>query len=260
MGPATLDNGLVKTPSLNLVVDAFQHEIDAIIATWRVQAGHKGVLGAATIYSASAAALTNCATQWEYFRSEWHKKAIARDATQYRAELVRRVKTFAAESAGGNDLVAALRDAGLEIEINLPKNPTIGTVSRLRDTREQNVSFRTQKESDTAATRDLVPTYAALPKSLSRDDWLVLEILIAVRNALAHASPRSIDAMNTALSSAAKVRGASNIRSLARLANRVTSSGIGKYLAASVSWDAGEEARVIAICRYVRVLGDKFRV
>ncbi len=250
----------MKTPSLSLVVDAFQRAVDSIITTWRVQAAHKDVLGADTVYSASAAALTSCATQWEFFRSEWHKKAIARDATQYRAELVRRVKTLAAESKGGNDLIAALREAGLEIEINLPKNPTMGTVNRLRDARDQNVSFRSQKDSDTAATRDLVPTYAALPKSLTREDWLVIEILITVRNALAHSSSGSVDAMNSALASAAKVRGASDIKSLARTTNRVTSSGVGKYLAAAVRWDTGEEARVIAICLYMRTLGEKFRV
>lgn len=205
-------------------------------------------------------ALARCSTEWEYFRSEWHKRAIARDASQYRDELVRRLKALASETEGGNSLVAALRDVGLDVEINLRKNPTIATINKLRHSADQNIAFPHQKEADRDANRDLVPLYAAKATSLSREDWLVIELMIAIRNAVAHSSSRSIDVMNAALTNAAKVKKSADIRNLAMTTRRVPASGIGRYLCAKVSWGGAQGSRVVAICTYIRGLGDRFRI
>ncbi len=84
-------------------------------------------------------------------------------------------------------------------------------------------------------------------------------MMIAIRNALAHSSTMSIDAMNTAIRNAARTR-QPDLRQLARGTNRVTASGIGTYLTSSMSWAGSPETRVIVIAGYIRGLGDKFRV
>ena len=145
------------------------------------------------------------------------------------------------------------------MEINLPKAPKIATITRLKDAKDQNVSFRTQRDSDSAADRDLAPAYALRPKSLTREDWLVIELMIAIRNALAHSSTRAVDAMNAALVKAASVRRSADIVHLARVSQRVSPSGIGRYLSATVPWAGGQESRVLAMCSYISELGDKFR-
>lgn len=217
------------------------------------------MLGSTVVHAASSAALTACATQWEYFRSEWHKKAIARDADQYRDELSRRLRVFAEDCEGGRELVVALRDLGLSVEVNLPRRPTLATVTRLKDAKDQNLSFRSRKDSESAADRDLSPAFALKAKSLSREDWLVIELMMSIRNVLAHSSPRSVTAMNAALVKAAGVRGSADIVHLARTGQRVTPSGIGRYLSATIPWGTDQESRVIAICTYMRSLGDNFR-
>jgi hypothetical protein len=247
-----------RTPDLNLAVSAFQAAVDQIAATWGIQHSHRASLGAGTVRAASEAALTGVATQWEFFRSEWHKKAIARDASQYRDELSRRIRVLASESDGGRDLVTAIRDLGLQVEINLPKYPTIETVNRLRDSREQNIAFRSKKDSDEVAGRDLVDAYSVKVRSLDHDDWAVIGLMIALRNALAHSSIMSMNAMNAAIRAVASTR-QRELRQLARDVNRVTASGIGAYLASSITWRGSDVARVMVITDYMRNLGDKFR-
>jgi len=248
-----------RTPDLNRVVNGFQDSIDRILATWRDQEAHRGVLGVSTVQAASSAALTSIATSWEQFRSDWHKKAIARDATQYRIELVRRAKVSMEVSEPGRELVVALRDLGLDLEINLEKYPSLATVNRLRDVKDQNVSFRSKEESDRASTRDLTPTLAARALALTFADWQVLQVMIATRNAIAHGSPRSMTALHSVLALTAR-SGPADLRGLGRVSRRVSPSGIGAYLCASIPWDGGRSTRVLAIGGYVRDLGDKFRV
>ncbi len=155
-------------------------------------------------------------------------------------------------------MIASLTATGVNIEVSLPRQPKVGDVRKIVDPSDGNITFRNRKESDRIADSHLSATYAAYPKSLTYNDWLVIEVMISVRNALAHSSPRSIDAMNACLNACLNT-GDPQIQALGRVTNRVTRSGIGSYLVADPKELSGER-RVGYLCDYILKLGSKFKI
>lgn len=205
----------------------------------------------------SSAALSACATNWEWFRSDWHKKAIAKDASAYRSSLVGKIRgLLERDPDAGRPFIRALDKEGVSIDVHLATTPTLSTVGHIIDPSGGNVSFRTRKDSEGLADKHLAPRYAAKAKSLSRDDWLIIEVMITARNALAHSSVRSVDDMNAAMQNAGQ-SGSRKVKSLARSGNRVTRSGIGAYLQAAAP--SMKATRVMVICEHMLQLEAKFR-
>lgn len=245
---------MARTPDLNITVNEFERAQQAVIDTWTAQKA--AGLDSEILRRAAASAISTGATNWEWFRSEWHKKAIARDATVYREALVTRVRHFMhVDAGGGRKLLDALDAEGIAIDVRLPQLPTLSRINRIIDPSDNNITFRSKSESDARADAHLAPQYAAKSKSLTRDDWLVIGVLIGVRNALAHSSTRSIDAMNKALTDAGKTADPS-VRALRRDGNRVTRSGIGAYLVAETLGIS----RVLRVSQHLHGLGALFRV
>jgi hypothetical protein len=249
---------MTRTPDLNATVDEYESAQRAVITTWKAQQASR--IDRESMRRASSAALSTCATNWEWFRSDWHKKAIARNATVYRQALLAKVKGLLEQDPDvGRPLVKALDAEGVALDVHLLRTPTLSTVSRILDPSGGNVTFRSQRESDSIADKHLAPRYAMKVKSLTRDDWLIIGVMIAVRNALAHSSTRSVDAMNEAMQKAGN-SGSRQVRALARTGNRVTRSGVGTYLRAKAPGTGTNTARAILICEHMLSLGLKFRV
>lgn len=184
-------------------------------------------------------------------------KAIAKDATVYRQALISKVKELLNQDPDvGRPLIKAL-DEVIALDVHLPKNPTLGTISHILDPFGGNVTFRTQKTSERIADNHLAPQCAARAKSLTRNDWLIIRVMVTVRNVLAHSSIRSVDAMNDAMQ-AADHSGSPQVKALARTGNRVTRSGVGAYLRAAVP--GGNSTRIMLICGHMLSPGLKFRV
>jgi hypothetical protein len=245
---------VTKLPNLILTVDRYKEDQHAVIDTWAAISS-TGV-AVEVLRRSAAAAISSSATNWEWFRSEWHKKAIARDATQYRQALLGKVRQILEQDGESGRLLLKTLDAeGIAIEVHLTQYPTIITINKLIDPSDGNVSFRSKSDSDRKASSHLTPRYAAGPLSLTRDDWLVIDVMLGVRNMLAHSSKRSVDAMNDALA-ACVATGNDEVKSLGRVTNRVTRSGIGAYLLA----DYRGVRRVERICSHMLQLEAKFRV
>jgi len=249
---------MTRTPDLNATVDEYEAAQRAVITTWKAQQASK--MDRESMRRASSAALSTCATNWEWFRSDWHKKAIAKNATVYRQALVAKIQGLLEQDPDvGRPLVRALTAEGVALDVHLLRTPTFSTVSRILDPSGGNVTFRSQAESDKVADKHLDPRYALKVKSLTRNDWLIIIVMIAIRNTLAHSSTRSVDAMNEAMQNASG-SGSPDVRALARTGNRVTRSGVGAYLHAVAPRTGTNTTRAMLICEHMLSLGSKFRV
>lgn len=246
---------MTRTPNLNATVAAYESAQTSVLNTLNAQ--RDAGLDKATMRNAASAALSTCATNWERFRSDWHKRAIAKDATIYRASLVNRVRDSIVQNPkAGKELLKVMDQHNIHIDVSLPKHPTIDTVNLLIDPTESNIAFRTQQDSEKRAKSHLADRYAAKVRTLDHNDWLHIEVMIGIRNALAHSSPRSMESMNNALQRSAQ-SGTLSASRLGRAERKVTSSGIGKYLLTIPT--GANQARVDLICSHMRGLGAKFR-
>jgi len=241
-------------PQVNSVVDEFEAEQRGVIATWTAQEASLAGNTQALQHSASAA-MSATATNWERFRSEWHKRAIARDATVFRSHLIRRSESLISAAPDGAKYMTTLRAHGVELDVRLPKHPGLSTVSELLDPGEANITFRTRTDSDAKAHAHLVPDLAAHPLSLDDDDWLVIGVMLGVRNALAHSSAQSMTAMNRAIR---RANGGADddVRALGRLHYDIRRSAIGLYLNRGIN----RSTRTRIVCEWMLGLGAKFRV
>lgn len=246
---------MTRTPSLNRTVAFYETEQNRVLAT--LQAQRDAGLEAEAMRNAASAALSTCATNWERFRSDWHKRAIAKNATQYRQNLINRAREAIKQSQHmGKDLLETMDQNQVSLDISLPKHPTLATISQLIDPSESNISFRSKAESEKRAKQHLVGKYAAKVRTLDHNDWLYIEVMIGVRNALAHSSTRSVEGVNSAIQKAAR-SGTLSASKLGRAERNVRFSGIGKYLLTIPS--GSSQSRVELICTHMQSLGAKFR-
>lgn len=252
-----------RKPSLKPIVTQFTSAQDDVIAEWRTVKAHETTLGVGTVRTAARAALAASATNWEFFRSEWHKRAIALDTSNFSVWVGERLRQIAEETEVGRSLAKELRLKNIRVHGELPKRLTIQEVGALLDPLENNITFRSQSASDRLARAQLSTNLAKGPLALTHDDWLVLELMVSIRNALAHASRRSIEPMRQAIRNAAN-SGDTKVTSLARTERQVAPAGIGKYLSVPIAWTPSSqptprtEARIVVIAEHVRDLGAKF--
>ena len=252
-----------RKPHLTPIVAQFTSAQDQVITDWRTVKDHESVLGVGAVRAASRAALAMSATNWEFFRSEWHKRAIALDTSNFRTWAGERLRQVAEKTVEGRSLAIALQSRNAKVHADLPRRLAVKDVGALLDPLDNNITFRDKKSSDRLAQAQLSPGLAKGPLALTHDDWLVLELMVSIRNALAHASTRSIAPMRQAIKNAAK-SGDPKITSLARTERQVTTAGIGKYLSVPITWVPSPqlpqrtEPRIVAIVEHVRDLGPRF--
>lgn len=244
----------MKTPSTRVAVDRFLAEQDEVLRHWEAQFDLRSHLSREDMNHACTLALTSCARNWEVFRSDWHIRAAASDATVLKRSLGERLQEVARQaSESGKKLVDGLEAAGIAVEVHLDKYPTLGTVSSLLDGNDQNVTFRDRKDAERSAQRQLAPRFSRKITNLTNDDWRVVELVTATRNVVAHGSVAAVDRMNEAMRAMSKTASPA-LRTLVRSKNRVRRSGIGAYLYgyAKTASDQDPNVRVVLLCRHMQ--------
>lgn len=256
---------MTKTPDLHKPVDAYVAAQQRVIDHWWAIQAQADVLGQPALHATSEATLSACATNWESFRTDWHIRAIAWDATQFRAWVTARVVDAAKSDEKVKALIEGVQaDPEGRFEVALPKHPTMARVAGMLDPNDYNLTFKDQRTSNDKATKHLVPSLAALPKSLDFLDWKVLAIMVATRNAIAHGSVGSMAYLKGAMNDIAGVHD-KQIAALGRRDRSVPRAGIGRYLTVTPAKPPGQlpgtvwQPRVITICERVRDMGAKFR-
>lgn len=176
----------------------------------------------------SSLVLVGVAQRWERFRSDWQIRAIARDSSTYSATFLESIENSLEKS-----FKAGVTSGLLTVRTSLPKHLSISEVELLLDASERNVTYGSRKHEEVAARRQLAPEYRDRVFRRTDDDWLVLDLVRKVRNAISHGSGSSMHAMNAA---AAAMSTSSLVldRALAKGAINITESGIGAYLYASL--------------------------
>lgn len=169
-------------------------------------------------------AFARAGVAFERFRSDWHIAAISRDATAFNKSQVDRVKAALVETGDKRALLAEHVK-----ELSLKPHPTLAAIEEILDAEGANLSvpdYATWKE---LAEKHLVDPWQSKVVSIPVTDQVIIDVVIKLRNAAAHQSTKSTDAMNDAL-----VRLRSKNRALARLQHRVTPTGIPAYLHGAV--------------------------
>ncbi len=182
------------------VVDAFVSTLSESLATWtglRRAVGESGPLAK----QASVDAFLRAAVAFETLRSDWHVAAINRDSSAFKVDLASRVE----QSVRGRwpSLVGRVR-------IDLPAHPSLSVVRQLLDPLGRNVSLSDAATWKDRAFRELANPYRDRVLALPREDDLLVNGVIAIRDLLVHRSQAASDAMNAAL--AALHRAASSPR------------------------------------------------
>lgn len=256
---------MTRTPDLHKPVDAYLEAQQRVIDHWWAIQAQADVLGQPALHATSEATLSACATNWEAFRTDWHIRAIACDATQFRTWVTQRVVDAAKSDENVKALIEGIQaDPEGRFEVALPKHPTMARVAGMLDPNDYNLTFKDKQSSDKKANNHLVPELAALPKSLDYLDWKVLALMVATRNAIAHGSVGSMAYLKKAISDIAEVHD-SRVAALGRRNRSVPSTGIGRFLTVTPPRPSGQppgtvwQPRVITICERVRDMGAKFR-
>lgn len=176
----------------------------------------------------SALTLIASVQRWERFRSDWQIRAIARDSSTYANKVRRQVENAIPEALWGG------RDAGLlVVRVSLPKHLGISDVEKFLDAEERNVTYNSRNSEERAAKSQLAPPFREKVMRRSDDDWLIVDLVRQLRNAIAHGSPYSIEHMNRAIAAMASSSRPDD-QALQKGARRVTESGIGSYLFAAM--------------------------
>jgi hypothetical protein len=221
------------------VIDQFKAELAASLFDWGATQNDVGE-GGRLARRASMDAFTRMAVAYERFRSEWHIAAITRDASSFVAAQLRRVAAALEET--DRDQLLPYLPAGLA----LPKHPTLKEVGDILDPSGGNLSISGVALWRTLADKHLCNPWKAKVHGLTWADEKVTDAVVALRNAAAHQSPRSHDAMTAALG---ELTHPTHI-GLQRPARGVPLAGIPVYL----NGPGGAQTRRVE--RYHRLLDD----
>lgn len=276
----------MKTPSLQVPIDEFRDGQDEVIRHWTAEFSQSvdispdfsalqphlelafagitaqskiptsgGHLSRLDMQHACTTALMSTARNWEKFRSEWHIRAVAKDATILRQSLQQRVDGQLAQTALGK----SLDKAGVHVPLQLAKHPGLEAVRALLDAEDANITFSQKNDSEDRADKELSGPLATKAKSLTLDDWKLITLVRTTRNAIAHGSVKSLVDMNKAIQAIKHTRDP-GLRALGRQTNSVSGPGIGVYLYAYHKHVAHPYAavRVIDICLRMKDLADRF--
>jgi hypothetical protein len=154
---------------------------------------------------------------WEGFVSDLFVAYINRDCSVFAAHLQR---AFEQEFSGKQD--AIFDQFG---SLSFPAHMDRARILSLVDRQDQNITFRNIEEMQSRAGQWLAAADRARFDSLTARDRAVIDLLVSIRNHLAHRSKGSLDKLNAALDA-----GALHPTGLRRGGNGV--SNVGSYLKA----------------------------
>jgi hypothetical protein len=132
---------------------------------------------------------------WEGFVSDLFVAYINRDCSTYAAHLQR---AFEGEFSGKQKEIFQQFGA-----LSFPAHMDRATVLALVDRQEQNITFRNAQEMRDRARQWLIAADQARFQALNGRDRASIDLLVSIRNHLAHGSKGSLDRMNAALAAPA---------------------------------------------------------
>lgn len=189
-------------------------------------------------------AFNRAAVAFERFRSDWHIAAITRDASRFAVTQQERLERTLNE--GGQRTLVPY------VHLAVPKHPTLEQAADLLDATGGNVAIANIERWKDLASRDLADPWRAKVQDISWQHAKAAAAVIAIRNAAAHQSPRSLNAMSDAVGDLTHPVHAG----LQRVVNSVTLTGIPGYLHGS----AGTHRRVERYHDLLHDLSDGLRV
>jgi hypothetical protein len=235
----------VRKRDPNTVIDRFQTDIDSSLNDWRATRATVGE-GGTLAQRASMDAFTRMAVGYERFRSDWHIAAITRDASTFRGTQRHRV-TEALRETGRDALIQYIPTT-----LTLPIHPTLEEVGNVLDAAGANLSIPGVNAWQNLATRHLADPWRAKVLGLTWADGRLTEAVVALRNAAAHQSARSHEALSEALEHLTHP----SQTGLRRPDRGVTLTGIPTYLNGSSS---GNRRRVEHLHELIRGLTQRLR-
>lgn len=235
---------MVNKPNLNLVIGRFQAEQK------RQRALYNSLRGVATndaMREQSCNLVMVTARDWEGFLSDWHIAAVARDSTTFSNTLTDHLATAVTKYGNERDHPQL---AVFSPTVHVPAHPTLSDIASALDGQGRNLPLSTKKARKTFAAVYLAAPYSSKHEKLADEDTrLLLEVLLSVRNVIAHRSRSSLDVLNAKLTEASK-SAHPDVGSLGRVKNRVRASGVGSYLDAAVfspTWEGVSRALLLSL-------------
>lgn len=245
---------MVNKPNLDKIIDRFKDEQarqGILYNSMRGRASNE------VMREQSCNLVMVTARDWERFLSDWHIAAVARDPSTFSAtltnHLAKAVKGYA--SKRGTPYLDVFSPT-----LHVPAHPTLSDIASALDGEGRNLPLSTNQARMKFAGDYLARPYASRHQKLSdpvTTDFL--DVLLLVRNAIAHRSRSSLEKLNTKLAAAA-LSADPDVSSLGRVRNRVSPSGIGSYLDAAVtspSW--GGVSRALLMSLTVSDVAERFR-
>ena len=220
---------MVNKPQTQIVIDRFKLETAAAVTHFaKVTSSHRGDLVAER--RAAESLNSEVYQRWEAMLSDWHIAAATRDATRLRQRY---------EEALTNASVKALEDQcdalGLPkikvpaINWGLGPHPSHSTVAQLLDPKGRSLSFNDRTDLLKKSKRNLTQPFVETVEKLDADDWRIIELSKALRNATAHRSDDSLQRLNTAVSNMRKSAHVADA-SLGDRRRKIRRDGVGTYL------------------------------
>lgn len=245
---------MVNKPSLNLVINRFQAGLER---QQRLYNETRAIATNEAMQEQSSNLVMATARDWERFLSDWHITAVARDATVFGKTLTEHMSKAVKQYGEKRD------SPQLDVfspTIHVPAHPTLSAVAAALDGRGRNLALSTAKARRRFAEDYLVEPYASKHEELADDaTTLLLDVLVTVRNVIAHRSGSSLTHLNETLTEASQSADP-DVRSLGRFQNRVRQSGVGSYLDARVESQAwGGVSRALLLSFTVHDLAERFR-
>lgn len=176
-------------------------------------------------------AFFRAAAALQTFLSEWLVRTLSFDAAYFRSVHEQRAANWATSQLSSaayppkERLWTTARPAVVEVHLPIPRKLTLEEAARLLGAEADHVAIRNTAELVTRAKECLPDKYARRARELGRTNSAILDATIAVRNVLAHRSPRAAAAMNAQFELAAMPK------ALRRTGQRkVRTGGVGQYL------------------------------
>lgn len=235
---------MVNKPNLSLVIDRFQAEQQ------RQRDLYNSLRAVATndaMREQSCNLVMVTARDWERFLSDWHIAAVARDSTTFSNTLTDHLSKAVTKYGNERDTPQL---SVFSPTVHVPAHPTLSDIASALDGQGRNLPLSTKKARKKFADAYLAAPYASKHEELADEETrLQLDVLLSVRNVIAHRSRSSLEVLNAKVTEASK-SAHPDVGNLGRDKNRVSPSGVGSYLDSAVyspKWEGVSRALLLSL-------------
>jgi hypothetical protein len=198
-------------------------------------------------------AFFRAAAALETFLSEWMIRCLSIDSTRFSATFRRRIEDQALTLLNrfyepSKRLWTKKAPPTIRVTIPVTKRNTLAASLSLLGRSEDNYPMRSAGQLRADANQYLIDVFAKRAGRLTGHQHAVLDATLAIRNVLAHRTPRAVHAMNS------KLRASRLPASLRRSKNNVRASALGQYLCAKSAGRPRYEEYFLELGRIAHVL------